>query len=172
MARQLGREKTRKGDTGLGRNGGATRTKGVDDTVWLVLYPRYATHPLAAVAKRAQPVQLVGAVEYWGKEVPCRCIRTSAERRLRGCSGALTDCVCRPGILVRGEPGTGEVSGEYSRAKRGRVDVHDYLCWCWTQTCDKVVALREHVAVLALFALYSRLEVMVCVISNGAKRWC
>ena len=99
---------------------------------------------------------------------PC----ASAERRLRGCSGALTDCVCRPGILVWGEPGTGEVSGEYSRAKRGQGDVHDYLCWCWTKPCDKVVALGEHIAVLALFALYSRLEVMICVVSNGAKRWC
>ena len=32
-------------------------------------------------------------------------------------------------------------------------DVHDDLGWGWAKSSDKVMALREHFAVLALFAL-------------------
>ena len=41
------------------------------------------------------------------------------------------------------------------RAREGvsEENVHDDLCRCWAKSGDKVMAFREHVAVLALLAL-------------------
>ena len=48
-------------------------------------------------------------------------------------------------------------------------DIHDHLGGCGPKSCDELLSLGKHGAVLALLALEPRLELIVCIVCDRAR---